>query len=77
VSRTLRCPACGGPLPPPARTGRPRRFCSDACRFRHARAQARAQDREPWSEADQARNAAAVADWLASLPAGPLADLLP
>jgi hypothetical protein len=26
------CPACGGPLPPPAPTGRPRLWCSRECR---------------------------------------------
>jgi hypothetical protein len=26
------CPACGGPLPPPAPTGRPRLWCSRRCR---------------------------------------------
>lgn len=28
------CAFCGGQLPPPAPTGRPRRFCSAACRQR-------------------------------------------
>jgi hypothetical protein len=26
------CPACGGPMPPAKRTGRPRKWCSDKCR---------------------------------------------
>jgi hypothetical protein len=26
------CPVCDGPLPPPAPTGRPRRWCSRPCR---------------------------------------------
>jgi hypothetical protein len=29
------CLACGGPLPPYGGRGRPRRYCSDACRWRH------------------------------------------
>jgi hypothetical protein len=27
------CPACGGAMPPQARTGRPRRWCSPRCRY--------------------------------------------
>jgi hypothetical protein len=44
----MRCPHCGGPLafcaacgsvlPAPARTGRPRVYCSDECRYRMAHA---------------------------------------
>lgn len=30
--RRTRCEECGRGLPPPQRAGRPRRFCSDACR---------------------------------------------
>lgn len=26
------CPACGGPMPAPAKDGRPRLYCSDRCR---------------------------------------------
>jgi hypothetical protein len=32
-----RCENCGHPLPFPAGTGRPRRFCNDACRQESAR----------------------------------------
>jgi hypothetical protein len=30
--RSTECAYCGGPLPPPALTGRPRSFCSAECR---------------------------------------------
>jgi hypothetical protein len=32
VKATDRCPKCHGPMPPPARTGRPRIYCSNDCR---------------------------------------------
>jgi hypothetical protein len=33
-----RCPECGGPMPAPERTGRPRVYCSRRCRSRHGHA---------------------------------------
>jgi predicted nucleic acid-binding Zn ribbon protein len=42
-----RCSQCGGPLPPPARTGRRRVYCSPRCRslasYHRARARAAAE----------------------------------
>ncbi len=34
------CPECGGPMPPPKATGRPRKVCSDRCRDRRRRRRA-------------------------------------
>jgi hypothetical protein len=28
-----RCPACAGPMPPAAPTGRPRKWCKPRCRY--------------------------------------------
>lgn len=35
------CRGCGGSLPPAARTGRPRQWCSDACRKKRERKERR------------------------------------
>jgi hypothetical protein len=47
VTRPTRCARCGCPLPPPARTGRPRDYCSGRCRslasYHRARARAEAE----------------------------------
>ena len=36
TERPTKCRYCGGPLPPPASTGRWRQFCCDNCRRAHA-----------------------------------------
>jgi hypothetical protein len=49
VKATDRCAKCHGPMPPPARTGRPRTYCSDGCRDGAAairQAERERQDRE-------------------------------
>ncbi len=57
--RPTSCVYCGGPLPPPAVTGRPRSFCSAQCREaneRYAYSQAREQrERKEQSERDALR----------------------
>jgi hypothetical protein len=57
-----RCAQCGGPLPPPARTGRRRVYCSPRCRslasYHRARARLLA-DPMPTEE---------LLDYLAALP---------
>ena len=61
-----RCAQCGGPLPPPAPTGRPRRYCSGACRslasYHRRRVPAVA-----WTAEDGARAEADLAAFLATL----------
>jgi hypothetical protein len=64
------CALCGGPLPPPARTGRPRRYCTSAHRSLAWYRRHLEQVSGPWTPEDGERDAAALAEWLASL-AGP------
>jgi hypothetical protein len=64
VTRSRRCDECGGPLPAPAATGRPRRYCSPRCRKHREHAVAR--DRA-WANAP-----ATIAELIASLASDPL-----
>lgn len=56
----LRCMECRGPLPAAARTGRPRRYCSDDCRDK---AKVHRRTSGSWQ---------ALGDTLAEVPADPL-----
>lgn len=60
------CEGCGGPLPPRAPTGRPRRFCTAPCR---ARTHRNRHTRAAWSHDRAALYIGAAADVLATLPA--------
>jgi hypothetical protein len=57
-----RCPGCGRPMPPRARTGRPRHWCSDACRRRagYLAWKARCPPQSPWTDEDSERAAAGL-----------------
>ena len=59
--QTRRCPNCGGPMPPPAWTGRPRTFCSNGCRAEAAAIQQAEWERlaQERREAEQAKRTAA------------------
>lgn len=48
------CGSCGAALPPPAPTGRPRRYCSDACRDRAKYERRLADAPRSWSAAGNA-----------------------
>jgi hypothetical protein len=56
-----RCANCGGPLPPPAWTGRPRIYCSVGCRD-----EAAAIRQAEWERRDQERRAVERADHVAA-----------
>ena len=58
-------------MPELARTGRPRVWCSDTCRWRAGHDAARARRPPPAAFDDPAWLAGGLADWLATLPGVP------
>jgi hypothetical protein len=79
--RPTTCAYCGGPLPPPAVTGRPRTFCSAQCRRANEEIvtaqkvqerQRREQERREaeWQEREKAREAKAEREYQRALKAG-------